>query len=271
MLGLLAAMGAYNFVAPDLLEEWAPKSTVIVGLLLGALAGQPLLLAMWSVLGTWRFWRRWLASLAAAVCLYAVFLLGMAATGVASGSRQAFAVSLLYAPLVFLCTQFPLWLLRLALGRGLANEDDPPPPAERGVQFRTRDAFTAMALIGLSLGLARIAVLLHQVEERDTGIELWLGLAIACAAMGLWSAVILLPSVWAAFLARRRIAASVVVALVLLLLIACLATGLGLAFIPNGLAEFLKYWLSHHAGLLAVVLLGCQKIRSWGYTLQRER
>jgi hypothetical protein len=268
MFGMLAAVGAYDFVVPDLVNEFG-DGVLVANLLLSVLAAQPLLLAFWAVFGSWPFWRRWLGSLAAGVCLYAVFLAGMAAAEVPLDVRQQFAVNLLFLPMVLLSAQFPLWILRMALGRGLSHEDDPDLPEEYGIQFRTRDALTAIALIGLALGLSRIAVLLHGAQERGDGMASWLDLAIGCAAMGLWSATGLLPCVWAAFLCRFRVRASLAVLAYAFALITCVSAALGGA-LAVGWVEFLKPLLALHAGLLALVLLGCQKIRSWGYTLQPE-
>jgi hypothetical protein len=271
ILGGLAALAAYDFVAPDLLNEWgSPSNANIVGFLLGLLAGQPLLLAVWAVLGPWRFWRRWLAALAAGICLYAVLLAGLWIAGESRTERQMFAVNFLFLPFVFLCAQFPLWLLRLGLGRGLRHVDSSMPAVERGVQFGTRDALTAIALFGISLGLARIGALLHNVERIGDGMQPWIGLAIACAFAGLWSATAVLPCVWAAFLTRYRVAASLAVVAYLLLLAACVSAALALVLGFAAPGDTVGMLLSLHAGLLMVVLLGCQKIRGWGYTLIRE-
>jgi hypothetical protein len=267
MIGMLAALGAYDFVVPDLLSEFG-NGVFVANLLLGLVVAQPLLLAFWGVFGSWRFWRRWPASLAAGVGLYALFLAGMAAAEIPTSARQQFAVNVLFLPMVLLCAQFPLWILRMVLGRGLIHEDDPDLPEEYGIQFRTRDVLTAIALIGLSLGLARIAVLLHGVEGGG-GMRPWLDLAIACAAVGLWSATGLLPCVWAAFLSRFPVRASLAVVAYAFVLIAGVSAALGavLAVRPG---EFLLPLLALHGGLLALVLLGCWKIRNWGYTLQVE-
>src|SRR5688572_20449105 len=72
-IAALAMLAALDFLAPGILNELsvaANEQVYLTVVVLGVLVGQPLLLAVWAVLGPSPFWRRWLGSLAAACGLY---------------------------------------------------------------------------------------------------------------------------------------------------------------------------------------------------------
>lgn len=267
-LGALAGLAAFDFLAPGMLFEI--NHAVPMAAVLGIGAGQLPLLAVWTVLGPPRFWRRWLGALAMVCVLYASVVAGMAAAAAERAQLQLFSVNLFALPLVFLTAQFPLWLLRVGLGRGMSRDAGERRQADGGAQFRVRDLLTVFVVVGAGLGLSRLAIALHAMDGAEDGIAPWLYLALACTLFGVWSALLALPCVWAAFLARRRAAAnSVVVSYVLLLALGAAAVlTLGGAALP---AEELAALFAFSGGSLLVILSGCQLLREWGYSLPRQK
>lgn len=251
-----------DFLAPGMLYEIT--STSVMTAVLGLGIGQPPLLAVWAVFGAQPFWRRWLTSLAAICLLYVALLAGMVVAGADHDELQMFSINLLMLPLVFLSAQLPLWLLRLGLGRGLVHEDADGGGQDGGMQFRMRDLLTAFGLVGAALGLARLAVLLHAMSEGDDpDLAPWLYAGLATTLFGVWSALLVLPCVWAAFLAGNRgwaaVAAYVLAAMGLGLLLGPIA-GIG--------RELLWAVLTFHGGAFSVILIGCLLLRGWGYSLR---
>jgi hypothetical protein len=268
----LAIFTAFNFLVADLLFEADSLGRVFLSMvLLGAVAGQLLLLAVWAVFGPARFWRRWLAALAAVGWLYAALVAGMVAADVGPGVSHTYSVNLFLLPLVFLCAQLPLWLLRIVLGRGLTWEGQPSRDGDGTVQYQMRDLLTTFALLGVTLGLARLAVLLHAMDDRHgQNAGQWLGLAVACAAFAAWSALVALPCMGAAFLAADRVKASVAAVGFACVGVLVASALLNTAASSETFFEISGALLAFHSGLVGVLLTGCQVIRGWGYTLRRE-
>ncbi len=264
----LLALAAFDFLAPAILIELGNAQrdySYFALLLLGAIAGQLLLLSVWAVFGAASFWRRWLSALIVLAALYAAWLAGIAVDDVFREDLHVYAANLFLLPLLFLCAQLPLWPLRLSLGRGLRHEDMAV-ERRRGIQFQTRDLFTVLAVVAVALGLARLTVLLYEVNDRE-GAAPWMDLAAACVFFGAWGVFVLAPSVWAAFLARRRGVASLAACIVVLVI--GVGSSVSLWFVVGGvLSDILLTFLSFHAGLLAVTLAGCQMLCSWGYSLR---
>jgi hypothetical protein len=228
-----------------------------------------LLLAVWAVLGAARFWRRWLASLAALAGLYGASIAGMAADEVSRADLHVYSANVFALLLVFLCAQAPLWLLRTGLRRGLRHEDDTAAATEGGLQFQTRDLLTALALIAVALGLARLTILFFEAGGSGDSTNLWLNLALACVLFGAWSALVVVPCVGATWLVRRHGLASVAVAVFGAVTTGVVGTVLALVFGDGApVRDTVTQLLALHAGLFTVVLGGCYLLRSWGYTLR---
>lgn len=270
MARALTALAVFNFLAPAMAIELgnaAGDYTYAVMAMIGAIAGEVLLLAIWAVLGPSPFWRRWLGALVALAGLYTALLAGIATDHVFREDLYVYSANVLLLPLLFLCAQVPLWFLRLGLGRGLRHEEAVGDAHGGGAQFRTRDLLTALALTAVALGLARLTVMLHEVNGREGGAAaLWVNVASTCALLAAWGALVSTPSVWAAFWVRRRGAASLAVASVVLVVAGASAAVLRLVQLGS-LADILMTLVTFHAGLLAVTLGGCQVIRGWGYSL----
>jgi hypothetical protein len=269
----LAILAAFNFLVPDLLFESDSRNGIFVAaVLVGAVASQLLLLAVWAVFGPSHFWRRWLAALAALGWLYTALVAGMIVADVAPEVSQSYTVNLFFLPLVLLCAQLPLWLLWVVLGHGWTVDGQPAPPTDGIVQFRMRDLLTTFVLIGVALGVARLAVLLHEMDDRHhQRTDAWLGLAVACAAFFTWSAVVALPCVWAAFLAAGRVRASLA-AVAFASLAVVFASALADAVAPDEVFwEIAAAFFAFHGSLFLVLMTGCQVIRGWGFTLRREQ
>jgi hypothetical protein len=269
----VASAAAFNFLVPGMLNELMENSRIIFLVMfpLGLIAGELLLAAVWAVLGPTRFWRRWFGTLAIVLLLHAALVAGMVVDGVSSGFRQFYAVSTLFLPLVFLCSQFPLWLLRLGLGRGLNLENQPSTPRTGSVQFQMRELLTAFALIGIAMAAARLAVLLDDLGgERSDDLSPWLSLATACALFGVWSTLGVVPCVWAAFLAtnRRRALFAFVPYVIALVLVAAAAFAATFYGHGRGFQDILTSAVTFHMGLLAIVLGGCHLLRNVGYTIR---
>jgi hypothetical protein len=268
-LSALTYLAAFDFLAPGMVVSFDNNYVGPMYAILGAVAGQVLLVSVWAVLGTGSFWTRWLAATAALSWLYAAFLAGLAVAEVNRSDQQIFWVNLFVLPVLLLAAQAPLWLIRVGLGRGLVKQEAAH-ATDDGVQFRIRDVLRTFALLGIALGLARLAVLLHDMNanERDR-MEPWFNLAMTSATFSVWSAFAALPCVWAAFLAADRFVASLaVMAYVALSMLGVSAVVSMLGSWPLG--EIVPPLLGFHAGLTTLVLIGCLTMRGWGYTLRRR-
>ena len=267
MLMSLAGLAAFDFLAPGMLDEITSSTPMFA--VLGIVAGQIPLVAVWAVFGPERFWRRWLSALAVICHLYVSLLAGMAVAGVPRSEVEVFSINLLMLPLVFLAGQLPLWLLRLGVGRGLSHDTAEAVSSDGGMQFGVRDLLTAFVVVGAALGLSRLAVLLHAMNGSDgQGMEPWLYLAMAATLLGVWSALLALPCMWAAFLAYNRNTASLVVTVYVLIVAFLAAVILGAMSGAGLIHEVLLSLLAFHAGSLAVILAGCRLLGSWGYSIR---
>ena len=109
-----------NFLTPPIMNSAGPSNAMLMvplmGLLIGFMASQCGLLAVWGVLGPFRAPARLAITLTIGVFLMASFGVGAAVLDPPGYYLGEMTCSLLFLPLVLLAVQLPLWVFRLATG-----------------------------------------------------------------------------------------------------------------------------------------------------------
>jgi len=249
-----------------------------VVLLSGAICGQAGFLAIWAALGPFRLWVRWLLVLLAGFGLYFVFCLGMVASVPGFTMNDEFAemaVGSLFIPLLLLSAQFPLWIRRTLGGWQIVLADEASRhSATEARQFGPRHMLGLMAAFAVSLSLARVAMETWWPPDRPAGLlapEVWLGLAIGCVVVCLYSAACTLPCTWACFLARDK-GRGCLVAVGIWLSVSFLPILIVGAFLPSGrsvpVAAMVVIFL-HFAGMECVLMSSLRLLRFAGCVMIR--
>jgi hypothetical protein len=258
-----------NLVMPAAIE--ASETVEIAMVLVGSIAGQLGLLAIWAVFGPQRLLVRWPIALLVTASLYGAFLLGIVWTEAPEWVLRDLAKGLLMLPLIFLAVQFPLWVLRIVTGWCIVaggREDDSSSTESR--QFGLQHMLGATAAVAAALGLARLG--LPGLDNRGGSADpsQWKSLMFVCLMFSVWSASSTLPCVWAAFVARSKAAGAVVIAVyVVLMSVLAVVVVSAIGGPPLLFGEVVKIFLLLH-GPLALVLLGSLHLaRACGYTLLR--
>jgi hypothetical protein len=268
----LAAAVPLNLVTPLVLAgaRNPGMGIVLVGtFLLGMVAGEAGLLAVWGVFGPQRVLVRWPVNLLVTAVLWGVFLLGMASVGPVEAEIARGTLTL---PLILLAVQFPLWILKLATGWRivLAGTQAPASPAQSR-QFRLQHVLGATAVVAAAFGLASLGLPHADGPRPSAGTSLWLGLMLACLILCIVSAFSILPCLWAAFVARSKVAGAVAIAVYVVLMSALTVTVISAVGGPGPPGEGIRLFVPLFAGLALEMLGGLHVARSCGYVLLRPR
>lgn len=249
------------------------QSPLLAGVLAGAVCGQFSLLCLWAVFGTERLLARWPGSLLVAVLLYGVLLAGISVVP-APGDPDLRPVIMgaLMLPFLFLLSQVPLWVVRLATCWRIVvdgTQDACSPRQSR--QFGLQHIFGATAAVAVALGLASLGLPLLDWPDATPDPSVWLGLMAAFLACGVWAMLWILPCLWAAFIARDKVAGTAIIAVYaavmsfLILAVMDILSGGG----PNQDGLTLLAICLFHGGLAVVLLGSLHLLRSGGYVLLR--
>jgi hypothetical protein len=242
----------------------------MVGLLMGTIAGQGGLLAIWAVLGPQRWIVRLPATFLAALALFGALMLGFATSYPGPAEWDEMAESLLMMPIVLLAAQFPLWIVRLVLGCRIVPARAESAQSAKGLrQFGMEHLLGATAIVALALGLASLGLRDSSVGQID--LEVWAFLAVACLLVAVWSMFSTLPCLWAAWVAKNKagaawaLAAYTVVMTMLLIVIVSTVTG------EAPPAEAVFTLLASHGALVGVMFGTLHVVRACGYVLVRAK
>lgn len=268
---LITAFALLDFVAPILLTA---SGRYLPPILMGAIAGQFALLAVWAVLGPERLLVRWCVTLLVALFLGCMFLIGVAMVAGAGAELPAMAKSMLALPLALLAVQLPLWILKGATGYRIVpagTEGAWSPRQSR--QFGLQQVLGATTVVGVALGLARLGMPDSGNPGSDADLSVWLGGLAACGLFSLWSAFSTLPCLWAVFVApnkaRGALAVAIYAAVMSVLVVGIIVAVAGPYPFPAPFGFFLPFFLLLHGGIAVVLLGGLHIARSSGYVLLR--
>jgi len=266
----LAVSGVGNFITPAILDEAAPRGLFIPALLMGLIAGQFGLLAIWAVFGAEPWVARLPLVLLIAVGLHALFVLGMAAADVPEMAVTGYTKAMLMMPLVLAAGQVPLWIARMALGcRVVFLADAGKVDPSRLSQFGIQHLLGATTFVALVLGLAQLGISVSTSSYYDP-TEIWTSLLITCAVAAGIGALGALPCVWAVLLARR-IGLATVIAVIYTVAAAVLlpiVIGAIAGDAPPSEVFQVSFWL--HVGAMGMMLGGLHVVRACGYTMLRR-
>jgi hypothetical protein len=197
--------------------------------------------------------------------------LGIAIAGGADGELGESIRGTLMLPLILLAVQLPLWILRAATGWCIVisgTEDYSMWMQSR--QFRLQQILGATTVIAIALALARLGLPGLDNPNDTADPSLWLRLMLGCLLCGLWSAFSVLPCLWAAFVARNKIASTVAVAayaVLMSVLVVVVISGI-LGRLPR-IDQVVWFVCLFHGGLVFALLGGFHIARACGYVLLR--
>jgi len=238
------------------------------GLLWGSVAAELGLLAIWASLGPRKALIQLPATMLAMLGLYGAFLLGLLRMEGGSGPVRDMGRGVLFLPLLFLAVQSPLWAFRIFGGHRIALRTDREQPCPiESRQVGLRHLLAATALVAVALSLARTGI--PKPTRAASGPDPAFALLVACLLCAAWSALSVLPCVWAAYVARGRGLAAVAIAVyvtgmaLIVWLILQMASSTGPPF------EFGVFLLVFHGTLAAVTLGTLHLLRACGYILLR--
>ena len=275
LIGALLAMAAGgNLVVPSMLDAPQLNAWIVIGagLLWGSLAAELGLLAIWAVLGSRKARVQLPATMLTMLGLYGALLLGLIAAEGRGGPVRDMVRACLFLPLVFLAVQSPLWGLRILGGYRIAlrtDREQPCPIESRQVRVRHLLATTALVAVALSLALIGIPQSARAASRAASRPDPAFALLIACALCAAWSALAVLPCVWAAFVARRRGLAATVMAAYMTGLCLVVWGIIQVASRASAPAEVLVALFVSHGTLAAVTLGTLHLLRACGYVLLR--
>ena len=275
-LGLLGGLFVFlDLLIPGMLVHIlrGREGVLLVGIVVGFVAGQMGLAVLWGAFGSQALAARWLTVLAAVVLGAGALTLG-AAMAAGPGPRwdefvrEAGAI-LLSLPLVFLVLQIPLGFLRAIAGWQIA------PCRGEGLsagarQFRLADLFTVTGFAAVSLGLAQVAMSLNGSPlDPPPGLVL-LAMMGTSGLLAVLNAALGLPCLWAVFAARAKgeaiaiLLSSYFVVTLVLVMITAIAGG-------ESPPEFLGFLAAFQLVYAAVVWGGLRLLREAQYALVRPR
>jgi hypothetical protein len=244
---------------------------ILVGtFLLGMVAGEAGLLAVWAVFGPQRLLVRWPASLLVTAVLWGVFLLGMAS--VIPGGVAEIARGTLMLPLILLAVQSPLWILKMMTGWRivLAGTQAPASPAESR-QFRLQHMLGATAVVAAAFGLASLGLPRVDGPHPRADTSLWLGLMWACMILYFLSGLSICPCLWAALVVRNKAAGAVAIVIYLVLMSALAVIVISALGGPSPPEQGMRLFVLLFGGLALAMLGGLHVARSCGYVLLQPR
>ncbi len=265
---IVAAVVAFDLLATSVVN--ATQSDVLSGLVLGTVAGQFGLLAVWAVLSPQPWTVRVPGSFVAVVALYVVLAAGATLTA----PHDAFSAEMvqigLLLPLAFLAAQVPLWLVKIAIGaridRAATGEPRPHPEAR---QFRLQDLLGATAVVAVVFGLASLG--LRDPTAQRSGLEAWQMLLIACLLLTVWSAFSTLPCLWAGFVARDKPTGALAMLIYTAVMTFVVLTYLNHLTPGAATGRETVILFALHGGLVGSMLGMFYALRSWGYVLMWTR
>ena len=199
-LGVMACL--FNLILPTMLER--SQSELLVGLLLGVLPGQWGLLVIWAALGPRPARVQLPAAILLASLLCFTLVMGMAMEPHIQSpfSRADYRelMRILLALPVFLASQSPLWLMRILRGwrvvrRGAADAS----AMAKWRQLRLQQLLILTALMAVVLGSVQLTIRAEPGLGARQTLSYWLGLAIACGIVAVWSAATTIPCLLAVF------------------------------------------------------------------------
>jgi hypothetical protein len=261
--------GLIDLIAPSVVA--GSRLAVIGGLTAGLIFGQFGLIAVWAGFGSRQAFSRVLCALLAVGSLYSVFLLGLV---MADGfGREVWLISrmLLAMPLVLLFAALPPLIVRTITGRRLVRgRTKIDGKLSTGRQFGLSQVMGFTALFAAALGCAGLGVSLISRQDSQSPEVLWFGTVLWCVGAMIASAVGALPCVWAAFLARDKTRANVVVSgylfsIGVLLGVIMSATGSGPGY------DIFAAFFCMVGGAALLLLGGLNTARSAGYALVRPQ
>lgn len=211
MAAIVLCYLVFDLVAVRLFE--ASQSLPTMAFIVGVVLSQFGLLGIWASLGS----RPWYVR--QSVAIVGVFLsYGAIAAGGRAGAIQDFFREAPSLPLIFLCLQAPLWLLRLVRGWKIISIGSPGGNSIRDARrFSLRQMFAATTVIAIAIALARVD---HKVEQGVSimagAVVIGLMLVAPCASSALGSRTLTAGTFWIIAYAAGG-------AMALALLLACIA------------------------------------------------
>ena len=255
-----------NFLAPLIMFSNQPSNALavsavmpLIGILIGSMAGQCGLLAIWGVLGPFRAPARIAITVAIGVFLMASFGVGGTLADPSEVSLGMMMCAPLFLPLFLLAVQLPLWIFRLVTGGRIIHVgthigQSTTPRRQFGLQHVMGG--TVVAAVALSLASSGLLILDAQ------GSESWIPLLAARFYCTVVSTFATLPCLWAGMIARnKQIATGIVAIYTLLIILGLLSCG---AITARGVSVVVFF--IYHATLMAVILGTLHVARFCGYT-----
>ena len=272
IVSLIFLFAACDLMAPVLLRGAHDRGGEILAVMLGgAFAGQAGLLAVWAVFGPGSLLVRSLMVTSVGMLLGCATVFGALLAGAPPAEFRGIIPSIAIMPLLFLAVQSPVWLLRLAVGgrivlRGMEETASPANPR----QFSIGDLLVTTTLVAICLGLAQLAMPAVGYAGQPGGGPFWSVLLIACGIVAVWSLLGVVPSVWAALVARNPGPAVGVVGLLAVLLTFLASVTLrALSGGPLGGTLFLMLFLFQF-GTMGVLLSALLPVRYGGYVYRKS-
>ena len=261
-----------NFLVLPIMNSAGPSNASLtvplIGILVGFIAGQCGLLAIWGVLGPLGASARLIVTLAIGVLLMTSFGVGVAVVEPPGNNLGEIVSTVLFLPLVLLATQLPLWVFRLITGGRITHVSVHPAqsPITHG-QFGVRHVMGGTLVVALALGLASSAMQVLDVQ----GMEGWIPLLVVCLYFVVVSTFATLPCLWAAMIAKRKKLATAIVALYTLLI--CWLLLVIMELTNGGLVpwEVILVIFLMHATLMTAILGTLHVARLCGYAYTSRR
>ena len=267
---IVIGFGVVDLVVVGIARSHTEPLWWLAGLLSGVVLAQFGLLAVWAVFGPGRLLVRWPAALlAAAALLCGLAMLLIAGEPLASRNMEEFFLSLLMLPLFALAVQFPLWAFKWAIGGRiviLGSKDAASASASR--QFTLQHLLGVTTVLAIALSMASVALEYGGLPGRPTA-EMWPRVLIACTIFALYSALAVVPCIWAALIVRDM--ATSVFALAVYVL---LGSGLEIAIVsaifgPPFRAGHFAPVVTLNIGTVAAIFATLRVLRAYGCVLLR--
>ncbi len=261
---LVPVFAVVNVIAAAIVPH--AREPVLPGIMLGVLAGESGLIAIWAVIGPQPWMSRFLITQGLAIGLYLAFLFGLTIAGHGPPAK-VIVVAVLVFPLVLLCVQLPVWIAKIAMGWrlvGAGSEDPAPSMSPR--QFGIEHLLGATTVVAVAMGLASLGLQILSETGGTTGA--WTDLLWTCLGLSLWGAFAMLPCIWAALVARNRAVGAVIIGVYTVLPMVTLFVLSPFSGPPMSLGRFLFLQIFHAATML-VLMGGLHYAKFWGFELLR--
>ena len=266
----IAACAVVDLITPVVME--GSREPELPMLFAGAVAGQLGVLAIWAVLGPGRWLVRWPISILVTMGFWCVLLVGIALADLHGPDIDEIFAATLMLPLVFLAVQLPLWVLRLVTGWCLVvgGGQDAGSPARRR-QFGLQHMLGATTLVAAAMGLAGLGLSVADGRNTSPDTSSWLFLMLVCLFSAVWSAFSTVPCLWAAFVARNRVAGVVAIAIYAMLMSLLAVVIISTIARGHPAGEGMRLFVPFHGGLAFVLLGSLLAARGCGCVLLRPR